>query len=383
MGLATSENKHIVVVLGMHRSGTSVITRGLQVLGVDLGERLMAPQQDNERGFWEDLEVNALNIEVLSALGHDWHTLTPVLDRELTGPAVEEFKTRALEILQVRLSKIDYFGLKDPRIPRLLSFWQDVFARLQAKVSYLITCRNPLNVAASLALRNGFDPEKSYFLWLEHMLESIAQTYGRPRLAVDYDRLLDDPATQLGRIAEILDLRFDSQSLEFCEFLKFLEGSLRHHRQTLQDLQRDDRVPPGVSELYELLLKLSADEVAFDDDEVAGVLHRIDLQYRQNYLALRYMRHWEEKATTLAERVNAVTELIAERDRQVSQMGQALAAADAAATACQAEMMAVKSQAAELRSQLDMVFSSRSWKIAQMLKKVAFPFKRFLQQARH
>lgn len=64
--------QQLVVVLGMHRSGTSVLARGLQVLGVELGERLLPPAADNPRGFWEDLDVIGIDERVLAALSRDW-----------------------------------------------------------------------------------------------------------------------------------------------------------------------------------------------------------------------------------------------------------------------------------------------------------------------
>ena len=78
------DHKQIVVVLGMHRSGTSAITRGLQVLGVELGSNLLSPEAGiNDKGFWEDVDVTAFNDEFLKELGHDWHTLTPIMSEEL------------------------------------------------------------------------------------------------------------------------------------------------------------------------------------------------------------------------------------------------------------------------------------------------------------
>ena len=74
-----SESKQLIVVLGMHRSGTSAITRGLKVLGVELGDKLIAAVEgDNSKGYWEDSDLNTLNIEMLYSIGSDWHNLTPI-----------------------------------------------------------------------------------------------------------------------------------------------------------------------------------------------------------------------------------------------------------------------------------------------------------------
>ena len=68
-----TKNNRLIVVLGMHRSGTSAVTRGLKVLGVSLGETLYGAMAGvNEKGFWEDIHLNALNVEMLDAIESDW-----------------------------------------------------------------------------------------------------------------------------------------------------------------------------------------------------------------------------------------------------------------------------------------------------------------------
>lgn len=69
----------VIVVLGMHRSGTSVITRGLQTMGVGLGHNLMpAIANNNDKGFFEDLEINALNMAMLKSIGSEWDLISPI-----------------------------------------------------------------------------------------------------------------------------------------------------------------------------------------------------------------------------------------------------------------------------------------------------------------
>ena len=72
-----TSQKTIIVVLGMHRSGTSLITRSLQVLGVDLGEHLIpAISGDNDKGFWEDVDINDFDNALLTKIGSAWDRLT-------------------------------------------------------------------------------------------------------------------------------------------------------------------------------------------------------------------------------------------------------------------------------------------------------------------
>ena len=117
----------MIVVLGMHRSGTSAITRGLQVLGVGLGDDLLPAQKDNQKGFWEDTDLNKINEELLHALGADWHTLRPISANDLAGPDIHDFHNRALDIVRRRCRENTIFGFKDPRTAVLLPFWRGVF----------------------------------------------------------------------------------------------------------------------------------------------------------------------------------------------------------------------------------------------------------------
>lgn len=60
-----TKNNKLIVVLGMHRSGTSAISAGMQVLGVEFGDRLLPPVKgDNDKGYWEDIDLCALNVKM-------------------------------------------------------------------------------------------------------------------------------------------------------------------------------------------------------------------------------------------------------------------------------------------------------------------------------
>ncbi len=225
-------NRRIVAVIGMHRSGTSVVTRGLRVLGVDLGERLMpASPGINEKGFWEDLDLHALSEALLGHLGRTWHDTVPIPEEALTGSGAAPFASRAAELLRAKMAAAPLFGFKDPRTARLLPFWKRVFETLGVEASYVIALRHPMSVADSLAARNGFAAGESHRLWLQHMAASLQGSAGRPRVVVSYDRLMDDPAGQLQRIADMLGLAFDAGSAEFAEYAgEFLDDRLRHWR---------------------------------------------------------------------------------------------------------------------------------------------------------
>src|SRR3569623_3460976 len=104
--LIRSGGKSIVVVLGMHRSGTSAITRGLTVLGVELGDRLMPPKENiNDRGFFEDFDIKAINVALYRSLRsrQRWHSLIRVPTGELLSQKNAFLRLQAIELLKSRL----------------------------------------------------------------------------------------------------------------------------------------------------------------------------------------------------------------------------------------------------------------------------------------
>ena len=173
-------NSRLIVVLGMHRSGTSAVTRALQVMNVELGDKLMpAADGDNPKGFFEDTDIYKLNVEMLQALRIDWYSLAPIGEHDVETLRSRGFFLRAVELLNSKCANSPVFAFKDPRIAKLLPFWKAVFDHCQFGVSYVVTVRHPRSVANSLVKRNGFDLEKGYLLWLEYVLRIAAWTAGQ------------------------------------------------------------------------------------------------------------------------------------------------------------------------------------------------------------
>ena len=242
----------LLVVLGMHRSGTSATARAMAALGADLGDRLMpAADGNNDKGFFEDYDVVKLNIELMAAAGMDWHTLGELDVSRIPPERLDAFQTEALLMLRAKCQG-RIFAMKDPRLSRLIRFWKPVFDCVGVPVKYVLSVRHPLSVARSLAKRDGMAEEKALHLWLEHVVPSLVETRDRPRVIVDYDRLLDQPITELERIAAQLSLPLDARLFEEYS-ATFLEEDLRHTRFQAQDLSLVRAAPRAVRQLYDAL----------------------------------------------------------------------------------------------------------------------------------
>lgn len=272
----------ILVVLGMHRSGTSALTRGLQVLGVDLGERLIGGVAgNNEKGFWEDAEINRFDDELLGELGSAWDRLNVMETEALTAPQLASRRAQAAQLLKSKLADGVIFAFKDPRTAVLLPFWQEVFAELGLRASYVIAVRNPAEVAHSLARRDGMAISKGILLWVKYSMAALRGTREAHRVFVAYGSLMEDPERQLARIARELHLPGPEQNpeglLAYTE--EFLTADLRHNVLPRSALVDPAHIPPMVRDLYGLLEDLAADRLGMGKDEWASRWSDLELQF--------------------------------------------------------------------------------------------------------
>lgn len=266
-GMNLQNQKRIIVVLGMHRSGTSALTRALVAIGAGVGDSLIPAGQDNPKGFWEDRDFVTFNDRLLAMLGASYDSLALLPDDFAQRRDVAELQLEAVVMLREKLQGTDLFAIKDPRTCRLLPFWQAVFRHLELAVSYVIAVRHPLSVADSLSVRNQFPKRKSLWLWLQHYVAAVLNTEDAPHLFIDYDQLLAEPEKQLQRIATRLALSFDDAGIrDYVD--NFLSADLRHATYTQQDLQLFPGVPEPVVQAHRLLVAATqeAQKVDFFND---------------------------------------------------------------------------------------------------------------------
>ena len=178
--------RRALVVLGMHRSGTSAVAGCLQRLGVDLGPRLMPATAANRKGYYEHIDVVNLHDRLLMSLGVGWDTITPWPERWWEDERTARFRVELLGLLRRDFGPAVLWGIKDPRMCRLLRWWRSLWAELATEPVFLIVVRDPRQVAASLQRRDGISQTKSYVLWWHYMLAAERETRGQSRFFLDF-----------------------------------------------------------------------------------------------------------------------------------------------------------------------------------------------------
>ncbi len=348
----------VIVVLGMHRSGTSAITRALETLGVSLGGNLMPPAAgNNEKGFFEDQDIHELNTRLLTDLGSAWDRLDPLQPSQLTDDVLAIRLEEATQLLCGKLLGAQVFAFKDPQTALLLPFWQQVLLRLAVDVRYLICLRNPLSVSASLHKRDGIDLSRGHLLWAKYQLAALRHTAGKPRLLVDYDALIEQPQQQLQRIAKAFELpapESNPQALaSFCQ--EFLTPGLRHSQYSEAQLADPSKVLRQIYTLYVLLRQAADDRL---DQQVVSTLTNDALLVEQLDellpLSLSIDRLDQERLRLhdlLSNRDSELTQLgnqLEYRDCEITRLGDALGCLDS-------ELNRLRDALGELRTQHGLV----------------------------
>jgi GT2 family glycosyltransferase len=262
----------------------------LHILGVDLGSNFLNASDDNPKGFFENNALVRVNEHILEGLGSSWDDPSPLPEGWWMREDAADFTRQLIGIIREDLWGSPLFGIKDPRIGRLLPLWKEVFRELSIQPCFIIPLRNPLEVARSLQKRDGFSIEKSCLLWLSYMLDAEVHTRGYPRVLLHFEDLLSRRVEVLQRIAESFNLSYPVESVSQ-ELEKFLDPGLRHHEVKESDL--GSNTLDLVADTYNTLISLSQDE----DD--TGPLTALDA-LRERYRALsRYFYNEDTKGPYL------------------------------------------------------------------------------------
>lgn len=239
--------KTALVVLGMHRSGTSSVAGTLALLGATVPRTLMPPAADNPRGFWESNVVMTLNDQLLAEQGLSWNDWRPGPGRR-AGVADDRIR----DALDSEFGGADLIVLKDPRMCRLFPEWRTALTGAGYDIRVISPIRAPGEVTASLQARNPLSREHGLRLWLRHVLEAEAATRGLARHLMTWSGFMADWRRQIAIMNTRLGLGLDP-SLEGRDRAvdEFLTPDL--HRQ-----RTDATVPVMVRHVFETLGRIAA-----------------------------------------------------------------------------------------------------------------------------
>lgn len=236
-------NKQVVIVLGMHRSGTSAIAAGLEQLGLTMGSSLYQGDEWNPKGYFEERQVVEFNNKLFALCDRRWDSPLPPIPGH--GEQWDACIDEAVALVQGLFGEAPAWGFKDPRMCQLAPFWGKVFSKLGVKPQLMLVVRDPAEVVHSLARRDGICVDRAAWLWMTHLLGTLEYL----DIAEDvrffaFDHLLSQPAAFLSDVAEWLKLAPAQHTID--HFARdFIAPALSHGSEA-----RQVNLPPLVLRAY-------------------------------------------------------------------------------------------------------------------------------------
>jgi len=253
-----SSPRQDVLVLGMHRSGTSALGGVLSTLGVAGPRTLAHPNEWNPRGYFESPRIFTAHDELLVSIGScwdDWRQLDPQWLQQKAGRQREAIKALLLD----EFDNEPLIFIKDPRICRFVPFVRSILAELNFRTVAVLPVRNPLEVAYSLRRRDKIEMPKSILMWLRHVLDAEFYSRQMSRCFLSYESLLIDWQPQMERVAKNIGIswpdRSDHSNITIRDFLTM---DLRHERSSPEQLRNHPDVSLVAKETYNILTRMAS-----------------------------------------------------------------------------------------------------------------------------
>ena len=310
-----------ILILGMHRSGTSALTRVINLLGAALPTEVRGRGPGNEAGHWEPERLAALHDQMLADAGSSWDDWRAFNLADLPLSRANQYRIDISRIFAEEYGDAPLVVLKDPRICRLTSLYIEILEVMGYELKFIHIQRNPLDVEASLEKRDGFPPSFSDLLWLRHVLDAEVATRGRNRVFVRYETLMSDWRSVIDKINAALAVNLNREGDAQIQVDSFLTDEYKHHESPVEAIFANDKLSWWLKDAFQSLMKLEVE--ANNVDALARLDHlRADFDHASLHLGGPVL-------ATLANREDhLVAQLNAEREAQVANLSREIAERD-------------------------------------------------------
>lgn len=357
-----------IAIAGMHRSGTSMVTRLLNLCGLYLGDEkdLIPTKDDNPEGFWEHIKFQTINEEILALFDGAWDS-PPAFEKNWeVSPYLTDINRRTQRLLE-EISIQSPWGWKDPRTSLTLPFWQ----RHVPDLKIVLCLRNPFDVYRSLARRGYASSLFSYNLWLQYNLQLLAFTTPDQRIVTHYDAYFYDPRAELRRVVDFLEMEVSDEIIE--KACQTISTNLRHNKNDIDQLFATHPTDQVLSVYKELCLRagniytrcLSKSEQEFlqyivpDEENRANERIRKLTQYLE--IANKENEQLEEEILRLKDEKQAeIARIQAEYTEEIANLQESRST----------EVARYEDEKIQLQATIEEIMMSRSWRLIRVFQNI-------------
>ena len=253
-----------ILVLGMHRSGTSMLTRALHAHGCALSRELLGANVSNPSGHWESRVAIDIDDRLLDGLGRSWDDLRELPDGWLSSDDALAAKQRIKILVNEDFKNETLWVIKEPRMCRLAPLWIDAITEMGFKVKVVIAIRPAPEVALSLLRRDGIATSDGLLLWMHHLLEAERATRLIPRVVISHREITGNWRAAMRRIASTLQLQWPIAEELAKDALDDLisQENVSISPRLAREAEGGIKVPEICTELYESMLATRVNDQA-------------------------------------------------------------------------------------------------------------------------
>jgi len=382
-----------ILVMGMHRSGTSALTGMLGLLDVFLGSELVEGNGDNPKGYFENNTLCLINEKLLNQVDSSWDDVIFGEEKISNVKDVDGL----ISHIKKEFKHSNNFAIKDPRIAFLFPVYRRVLEELGINIKIIIPFRHPMEVASSLNRRDNFSYEKGILLWAYHFL--LAEKYSREfeRVFIGFNELISNSRGAVTLMSEKLHIDFKSKYTKNRKQInEFLESGLKHHNLPIDNLsentykvvreilhfQGEFNDGAVISKFDALREELFSYKELFYSREVASVFSDLK-NTKQNLIET------EQGLQQRTEELQQRTEELQQKAEELEKSKQQLSETEQGLQKRSEELEQSKQQLGEkeqllfqrnqeinaFKDELVTVYASKSWKITGVLRKINGLFK--------
>jgi len=224
----TRQARIAILVLGMHRSGTSALARLLGWLGAALPRDAIEAHSDNAKGYWESAAIVKADDQLLRVARSSWFDPRPLDLSRLEPSALRSRKDRIWEAVTAAFGDAPLIAIKDPRQCRFVPTIIETLAEHGMASRAVLMLRGPQAVARSIATRDDTTIAFAQLLWLRHMMEAERATRGLARAVVSFEAMLDGWRYTAAKLLPLTGgMLPEGETAAAID--SFLDPALRHH----------------------------------------------------------------------------------------------------------------------------------------------------------
>jgi len=375
-----------ILVLGMHRSGTSALTGMLRLLDVYLGSELVEGNGANAKGYFENNTLCLINEKLLNQVDSSWDDV--FFDEEKISDVKDVGGLK--NHIKMEFKDRNNFAIKDPRIAFLFPVYKRVLEELGINIKIIIPFRHPVEVASSLNRRDNFSYEKGILLWAYHFLLAEKSSREFERVFIDFNELISNSRSAVTLISEKLHINFESKYTKNRKQInEFLEPGLKHHNLPIDDLsentykivreilQIQGEFNDGeiISKFDELREELFGYKKLFYSREVASVFSDLKIT-KQNLIETEQgLQQGIEELQQRAEELEQSKQQLRETKQGLQQRAEELEQSKQQLGEKEQLLFQRNQEINALKGELVTVYASKSWKITGILRKINKLFK--------